>query len=372
MDLNASPPLKRARRQSLTPVEDEDITGIRAILSDEFDRDIELIKAHSCQLETKQQLQAVIQELSQKLPHFQHLKRVHDRSVLICPSSDIGATDTLEQHLQRFAFSEHVLRALCQEVRVVEVPGRMPRLRVQYEKTLRHWPCKFHPNHYSESLRNGSNFSSGQRRFHKRMAQLLVRLSRDVNSDRPIGICVDPRRPSIVAIAGGGESRSPHEHCGMLLVDYVARSQQGGATETDLTFVEDPEAGAETTLRGIPTAYYDFLSKNDEYKDLQFGAETRRSDEMQQQQQQKEQVQGADNLAKFGPYLCTGYDVYLLQEPCLMCSMALVHSRAKRVFFLRSSENGALATRFQLHAVRELNHHYEVFQFTTKQDADLT
>ncbi|KAH8237427.1 hypothetical protein KR038_011705 [Drosophila bunnanda] len=368
MDLNASPPNKRARKQSLTPVEEKDITGIRAILSDEFDRDIELVKAHSCQLTTKQQLQAVIQELSQKLPHFQHLKRVHDRSVLICPSSDIKESETLEQHLQRFAFSDHVLRALCQGVRVVEVPERMPRLRVQYEKTLQHWPCKFHPNHYSESLRNGSNFSLEQRRFHKRMAQLLVRLSRDVNAGGPMGICVDPRRPSVVAIAGGEESRSPHEHCSMLLVDYVARSQQGGATETDLTFAEDPEAEAETTLRGIPTAYYNYLSKEEEYKDLAFGAETRRSDDVQQQQQ----AQGADNLVKFGPYLCTGYDVYLLQEPCLMCSMALVHSRAKRVFFLRSSENGALATRFQLHTVRELNHHYEVFQFTTKQDAELT
>ncbi|XP_017031729.1 probable inactive tRNA-specific adenosine deaminase-like protein 3 [Drosophila kikkawai] len=366
MDLTASPPVKRARRRSLTHFEDEDITGIRAVLSDEFDRDIELVKAHSCQLETKQQLQAVIQELSQKLPHFQHLKRVHDRSVLICPSSDVESSETLEQYLQRFAFSEHVLRALCQGVRVVDVPGRMPRLRAQYEKTLRHWPCKFHPNHYSESLRNGSNFSSEQRRIHKRMAQLLVRLSRDVNSDRPVGICVDPRRPSVVAIAGGGEFRSPHEHCSMLLVDHVARTQQGGAIETDLTFAEDPKAG-DTTLRGIPTVYYDYLSKDEEYKDLQFGAETRRSDEAQHQQQ----AQGADNLVKFGPYLCTGYDVYLLQEPCLMCSMALVHSRAKRVFFLRSSENGALATRFQLHTVRELNHHYEVFQFTTK-DAELT
>ncbi|XP_020815206.1 probable inactive tRNA-specific adenosine deaminase-like protein 3 [Drosophila serrata] len=368
MDLTASPPIKRARRQSLTPVEEEDITGIRAILSDEFDRDIKLVKAHSCQLETKQQLQAVIQELSQKLPHFHHLKRVHDRSVLICPSSDIEASETLEQHLQRFAFSEHVLRALCQEVRVVEVPERMPRLRVQYEKTLRHWPCKFHPNHYSESLRNGSNFSSEQRRFHKRVAQLLVRLSRDVNAGGPVGICVDPRQPSIVAIAGGEASRSPHEHCSMLLVDYVARSQQGGATATDLTFAEDPEAGAKTTLRGIPTAYYEYLNKDEDCKHLEFGAETGRTDEVKQQQQ----GQGADNLAKFGPYLCTGYDVYLLQEPCLMCSMALVHSRAKRVFFLRTSENGALVTRFQLHTVRELNHHYEVFQFTTKQDAKLT
>jgi len=360
MDIADPPPNKRARK---SPNLEEDITGIRAILSDEFDEDIALIKAHSCQLETKQQLQAVIQELSQKLPHFQHLKRVHDRSVLICPSSEIGAS--LEQHLEQFAFSEHVLRALCQGVRVVEVPERMPRLRVQYEKTLKHWPCKFHPNHYSESLRNGSNFSSAQRIFHKRMGQLLVRLSRDVNANRPVGICVDPRQSNIVSIAGPGESPSPHEHSSMLLVDFVARSQEGGATKAELPFIEDSKE-VETTLRGIPKAYYDYLMRDEEYKDLTFGAERSRNCK------EVNADQGADNLAKFGPYLCTGYDVYLLQEPCLMCSMALVHSRAKRVFFLRNSDNGALATRFQLHSVRELNHHYEVFQFTTKEDEELT
>nr|XP_017014849.2 LOW QUALITY PROTEIN: probable inactive tRNA-specific adenosine deaminase-like protein 3 [Drosophila takahashii] len=363
MDIAGAPPNKRARK---SPSLEEDITGIRAILSDEFDEEIPLIQAHSCQLETKQQLQAVIQELSQKLPHFQHLKRVQDRSVLICPSSEIGVATTLEQHLEQFAFSEHVLRALCQGVRVVEVPQRMPRLRAQYEKTLKHWPCKFHPNHYSESLRNGSNFSSAQRIFHKRMAQLLVRLSRDVNANRPVGICVDPRQLNIVSIAGAAESSSPHEHCCMLLVDFVARSQEGGATKAELPFTEDSTESLDTTLRGIPKAYYDYLIKDEEYKDLTFGAEKSRDSIG------VDPIQGSDNLAKFGPYLCTGYDVYLLQEPCLMCSMALVHSRAKRVFFLRSSENGALATRFQLHSVRELNHHYEVFQFTTQEDQDLT
>jgi tRNA-specific adenosine deaminase 3 len=70
---------------------------------------------------------------------------------------------------------------------------------------------------------------------------------------------------------------------------------------------------------------------------------------------------GDDNLRKFGPYLCTGYSIYLLNEPCLMCSMALIHSRAKRVFYHRSKSDGALGSMTKLHTNRNLNHRYEAF-----------
>ncbi|KAH8355071.1 hypothetical protein KR093_004981 [Drosophila rubida] len=357
MDACSPPVAKRAK-----PVEYDldDLFGIKALLSDEYKQDIRLIKAHSCQLESKQQLQAVIQELAKKLPHFQHLKRVHDRNVLICPTADIE--DTLEQHLKQHQISDHVLEALCRNVNVVEVPASSAKLRVQYDQMIKYWPCKFHPDKYAESLQNGSNFTTSQRLYHKRMAQLLRNLSRDLNKGQPVAICVDPRQPSIVAIAGSNESANTHKHCVMWLVDYVARSQQGGAWQSQLDFVED-EQNTTKTLSGLPQTYYDYLQGHEHCEDLQYGAELpRRTNNVEFQD---DQLTSADNLSKYGPYLCTGYDIYLLREPCLMCAMALVHSRVKRIFFLEQSQNGALVTSFQLHAVKELNHHYEVFQFTT-------
>jgi len=148
----------------------------------------------------------------------------------------------------------------------------------------------------------------------------------------------------------------------MWLVDHVARSQRGGAWQSQVDFVKD-ELHTTKTLRGLPQTYYDYLQRLEDCQDLQYGAELPRRGSSEQPPD--DQVTAVDNLSKYGPYLCTGYDIYLLREPCLMCAMALVHSRVKRIFFLEKSENGALSTNFQLHSVKELNHHYEVFQFTT-------
>jgi tRNA-specific adenosine deaminase 3 len=62
-------------------------------------------------------------------------------------------------------------------------------------------------------------------------------------------------------------------------------------------------------------------------------------------------------------YVCSGLDLYLTEEPDVMSSMALVHSRIRRVYYNKvSSQHGALETFHQLHSIRSLNHKFRVFR----------
>jgi tRNA-specific adenosine deaminase 3 len=61
-------------------------------------------------------------------------------------------------------------------------------------------------------------------------------------------------------------------------------------------------------------------------------------------------------------YYCTGFDLYTRFEPCMMCAMALVHSRIRRVFFLYPALPKCTYRDQQVHTHPLLNHHYQVFQ----------
>jgi hypothetical protein len=63
-------------------------------------------------------------------------------------------------------------------------------------------------------------------------------------------------------------------------------------------------------------------------------------------------------------YLCTKAVAVLFEEPCIMCAMALVHSRVKHVYFSEDSKEGA----FTHHKLQErsLNYMYRIFKYQLK------
>lgn len=60
-------------------------------------------------------------------------------------------------------------------------------------------------------------------------------------------------------------------------------------------------------------------------------------------------------------YLCVGAEVFLRDEPCVMCAMALVHSRVGTVVFAKPDpEFGGFGGCLSLHLEKKLNHHVRI------------
>ncbi|KAL6057382.1 adenosine deaminase, tRNA-specific 3 [Balamuthia mandrillaris] len=70
-----------------------------------------------------------------------------------------------------------------------------------------------------------------------------------------------------------------------------------------------------------------------------------------------------DHPQRRNHYLCTDYHLYTTQEPCIMCSMAILHSRFARVIYAcNNEERGGLGSKAKLHTHPSLNHKFEVYK----------
>ncbi|XP_034417105.1 probable inactive tRNA-specific adenosine deaminase-like protein 3 [Cyclopterus lumpus] len=303
------------------------------VLSDRQSQDVELIEAFAAPIVDKREASRLLRELNGLYPlsGLQHVKRVravrekgspHPLEVLVCLVSD--APDLEVASINSLLPSDGVGRDGLGEPFVVKVPARAPLTRPQFELASKYWPTSFHEDKQVTVALRGELFSPLQKaRMHAYMTAALTaaRAAAELGMEAVGAAAVDPATERIVAVGHDCRGDHPLHHAVMVCIDLVARSQGGGCSAFD----------------GYPACQ--FTSPTPDAVQSAAGAE-----------------------ASAQPYICTGYDLYVTREPCVMCAMALVHSRIGRVFYGTASADGAIGTKYKIHSRKDLNHHFEVYK----------
>lgn len=280
------------------------------------------------------------------IPDLQHLKRVRNMEILLCPS--IIDEKILKKELEEKGFDWS--NNLEDEIKIISVVSEPPLTKSQHEVAHKLWPCNFHANKYIESLVSGNFFSKNEINTHRKYMEIayeagLIENTKDLRDIKGV-VIVDPKINSIVAIGYDRRISNPCQHQIMIAIDNVAKTQNGGSW-----FEESYLNSSGLDHRGIPDVFQDMIKKK--YPEIKTGARTYRK---------KGETNPDDPTDDCGPYLCTDYYVYTTIEPCAMCAMGLVHARAKKVFFAMANTNsGVLGSKCKLHTLSALNHRYEVF-----------
>ncbi|KAJ2455897.1 tRNA-specific adenosine deaminase subunit tad3 [Coemansia sp. RSA 2336] len=244
-----------------------------------------------------------------KLDQIEHVKRVKrtDSDMLFiltqCRLLDRERLDALIQNTEWAML----------DISIGQVPKTPPYTREQLEQWKQVWPVTYRPPPKLKNL----EFTADEKAYIEMCLQMTENLKSTDMGNRPVAVVIgNSRLRRVIAQATDttSESKHPLNHAVMNCIAKVA--------EIEVARLAD---GAK-----VPAKRSHELGEHDLC-----------------------QNQEPDT---FG-YLCEGLDVFTSKEPCVMCTMALVHSRIGRLFFLQASSSGGISY-YDMHTHKSLNHHF--------------
>ncbi|XP_065661737.1 probable inactive tRNA-specific adenosine deaminase-like protein 3 isoform X2 [Hydra vulgaris] len=279
-----------------------------------------------------QQVLALLKEyypFDSSLSHLKRIKETEDKKellVIIGKVSLIGNVSCLfkDERLQQYI--ENFIHCF--------VSDSPPLTRQQFLEASKYWPVQFHESKIMKSIIEGTHLNEAE----IKQGLEFMHLVQDIFSteNRSAAVIVNPVDNSILAVAHDHTESDPLKHAVMVAIDTIAWQQNGGAY--NLKYRKNDDGFCIIDSNHLLNNLLTLNSKV--YQNLKSGS-------------------GGSG------YLCTGYDIYLTHEPCVMCSMALLHSRIRRVFFRKSNvTNGGVQSVFKIHCEESLNHHFEVYKMT--------
>ncbi|XP_069508842.1 probable inactive tRNA-specific adenosine deaminase-like protein 3 [Ambystoma mexicanum] len=317
---------------------------ILPVLSDEESQSVPLLQAYAAPVLCKKDTSRLVKEVSSfyPLPGLQHLRRVrpckddacpHDLEILLCLASSVQKSDGLPSLSDIFP-NDQVNCSNLGEPFVVHVSCRAPLTRPQFREASAHWPTSFHENKMVSKALDGQLFAKEEKaKMQQYMEQAIqaARCGAAVGMKAVGAVIVNSSKDEVVTV-GHDCRRGPNPllHASMVGIDLVSHTQGGGVYNYELY------PGCKFFSSVIENECKSVISRDSPSAPI--------------------------NIEEGLPYICTGYDLYVTREPCVMCAMALLHSRIQRVFYGAPSPDGALGSKYRIHSRKDLNHRFEVFR----------
>ncbi|XP_071490606.1 probable inactive tRNA-specific adenosine deaminase-like protein 3 [Diadema antillarum] len=324
-------------------VHDEQMSIIPVLPDHATSKIIPLVPVYAASVLNKKKTNDLLRKFSSlfSLEGLSHIKRVRklcitddtgerdELQIILCKADQVSPSQSGQIGLEDILGDiSDIQPGLLGQPVLAQVARTPPQTRAQFEEARRHWPTAFHEDKELSKLISGQLFSEADKvriRTHIQSAVDMTLLRPSAGKDEAVtgAVIVDPKTDRMLAVTSDCPASRDHplQHAVMKCIDLVAHGQGGGAWPL-------------TTGAALESS----VTRDQKYEDT--------------------------------PYLCTGYDLYVTQEPCVMCAMALVHSRIRRVFYLHSHPEGVLGSRYKLHTETGLNHRYHAFRVVLGKEGD--